>query len=469
MRSGATFERRFVLVSPEDHDVPGVERWLARDLRLRRNVTAFVVTSVAPSAVRRAASRATGIGDPRLARVLAAGTSEAGAETDARVTYVVVERAEGRPLADILVRRNLSHPLAAALVGSLAQALRPLAARGVHHGAIRASAVSVTDAGSVLLSGLGLDGELRAQAGEGVGITERADAAALAGLYVLALTGREVGAASEDDLPRALPGSARALAMRTIAGDAPSKLQDLSTALGGSRAALRGFAAHVCALPVRPEVLAQDVQDAFGRTGAEVVAGAVLVRAGHAADKVTAGARSGDAVALAVETDRLDEVAHPLLEAERARRAREARAAAEAAAAARSSSVPTRAEREQFDDLQSWDAIAEDQNATVPPSAWEALMKRLQRRWPQSDQIASRVQEATTRARRPGPLVGAPIIIGIGLLGVVLAFLYALAQMPAGAPHDGPSGPSNPYPAFTYPATTYTPQPEPSGSPQPEE
>lgn len=466
MRSGATFERRFVLVSPEDHDVPGVERWLARDERLRRKVTVFVVTSVAPSAVRRSASRASGIGDPRLARVLAAGTSDAGAGADERVTYVVVERAEGRPLGDILARRNLSHPIAAALVGSLAQALRPLSARGLHHGAIRASAVTVTDAGSVLLSGLGVDGELRAQAGEGVGMTERADAAALAGLYVLALTGREAGDASEDDLPRGLPRSAWALAVRTIAGDAPARLQELSTALGGSRAALRDFAAQVRALPVRREVLAQDIQGAFGRSGAEVASDAVLARARRVAERDVALRRCDGVVGLAVASERLDEVTRPLLEDERARKARAAR---EAAAAARAAAGPTREEREQFDDLQSWDVIAEVQNATVPPSAWEAFMRRLQRRWPQSDQLAARVQEASTRARRPGPLVGAPIIIGLGLLGVVLAFVYALGQMPEGSPDDGPSGTSNPYPAFTYPATTYTPQPEPSASPAPEE
>ena len=56
-----------------------------------------------------------------------------------------------------------------------------------------------------------------------------------------------------------------------------------------------------------------------------------------------------------------------------------------------------------------------------------------------------------------------------GVKGFAIAFVYALGQMPEGSPDDGPSGPSNPYPAFTYPATTYTPQPEPSASPAPEE
>ena len=80
MHQGATLGRRFTALRPEQHDVPGVERWVALDARRDVEVTVDVLTSLAPGAVRQAAVRAAQVRDARFARVLASGRETVGSD-----------------------------------------------------------------------------------------------------------------------------------------------------------------------------------------------------------------------------------------------------------------------------------------------------------------------------------------------------------------------------------------------------
>ena len=71
MLTGEVLDGRFEALDAVDYDLPGVERQLGRDTRLNTPVVIDTVTSVAPTAVRRARPRAMSVRDPRLARVIA--------------------------------------------------------------------------------------------------------------------------------------------------------------------------------------------------------------------------------------------------------------------------------------------------------------------------------------------------------------------------------------------------------------
>ncbi len=182
---GTLLAGRYRLDQPVATDLPGVERWLAQDQILDRPVTATVLRSGRVTQAQDGARRAALVTDPRLLRVLDVGEHEG-------LAYVVTERARGRTLADLTARGPLPADQARTIVGEAAVALEAARRRGVHHLALRPSVVHVSPTG-VVVSGLGMDGELREHGLGDARSTTRADTVALVGLLYVALTGRRPG------------------------------------------------------------------------------------------------------------------------------------------------------------------------------------------------------------------------------------------------------------------------------------
>src|SRR5690606_6582344 len=155
--------------------------------RLNRDVTIHMVTSIAPTTVVKAAHGARLVGDPRFARVLAAGTHGTGA---ARRSWVVAERPHGIGLDAMVGKAALALDVAAAVVGAAADALKAAAEARVFHGVVSARHVVVTPKGRVAITGLGFEGELASQAGKRSRDRGRDDALALGRLFVEGVTGR---------------------------------------------------------------------------------------------------------------------------------------------------------------------------------------------------------------------------------------------------------------------------------------
>ncbi|WP_308121835.1 murein biosynthesis integral membrane protein MurJ, partial [Actinotalea ferrariae] len=188
VEQGTLLAGRYRLERPLASDLPRAEGWEARDQILDRPVRALVLRGdddAGDAVVRRAqdaARRAALVTDPRLLRVLDVGDHEG-------LAYTVTEPLPGRSLAELTADGPLPADQARAIVGEAAVALEVARRRGVHHLALRPAAVRVTPTGGVVVSGLGLDGELL---GLGIGdarTTTRADTVGLVALLHLALTG----------------------------------------------------------------------------------------------------------------------------------------------------------------------------------------------------------------------------------------------------------------------------------------
>lgn len=193
---GAVLAGRYRLESERGDSLPGVEHWRARDQVLDRAVELYLLHSGEVDAALDAARRAALVSDPRLVRVLDVGH-------EGTAGFVVTEKVGGRSLAELVSRGPLPHDQARAIVGELAVALETARRRGVHHLALRPSAVYVEPSGAVLLTGLAVEGALLGVDQADARTTTRADAVALVQLLYAALTGHWPGAASGDAL--ALP------------------------------------------------------------------------------------------------------------------------------------------------------------------------------------------------------------------------------------------------------------------------
>ncbi|HEY0186708.1 MAG TPA: hypothetical protein VGC67_04405 [Cellulomonas sp.] len=180
---GSTIAGRYRLDRPQPSDLPGAERWDATDHILARPVSVTLLTGPRTGAAVDGARRAALVVDPRLARILDVGSTDG-------VGYVVTEAVEGRTLAALTARAPLPADQARAVVGEVAAALEIARRRGVHHLALRPSALRVTAAGRVVLDGLAVDGELLGATGLSAHATSRADTIGLVRLLYGALTGR---------------------------------------------------------------------------------------------------------------------------------------------------------------------------------------------------------------------------------------------------------------------------------------
>lgn len=183
---GDLIAERYRLRERVPSDIEDAERWSAEDEILGREVLVALVSGSRATVALDEARRAALIADPRLARVLDVGQVPES-------PYVVTERPRGRSLEEIVDAHGpLSGAEARAVVGEVAEALAVAERRGVHHAALRPSAVHVAP-GKVLVEGLGLDGALGDGGFHGSRASLPADAAGLGRLLQFALTGQRIG------------------------------------------------------------------------------------------------------------------------------------------------------------------------------------------------------------------------------------------------------------------------------------
>lgn len=411
---GDIIDGRFALLKERDYDLPGVERFVARDERLRQDVIVDLITSLAPTAVRRSALASMTVRDPRIARTIAVVAPSSGG-----VTAVVTEAAPGTVLSEILGRRRLDEARARAVVGEAARALSAASARRVHHGWVRPQVISVDARGRVFLTGIATDGTLALQAAIRRGGGESADASALARVFLSCVTGLDADHATTSDIPGGLAEGSQALCDAALGGKPVDALAKVLDHLGtfDSRL-LRGLPASVDSLPL-PVALAQAETKRKRRERA-------------------AAARSS-----LVKTPRQGiEILPQTLE----------RAQVEAAA---TGSIPLvvepEVELEDLHDLLTFDEMVAEQHAGRRPTLPEAFWGRLNRRWPDSPRIARRLKRAHHRAIYGGPIPSTPIILLLVIGGLVAISMTAASWFAAN--RGEPPPPSNPltyYPDYTF-------------------
>ncbi|GEL96145.1 protein kinase family protein [Cellulomonas composti] len=195
---GTLLAGRYRVLQQVEGDVPGASAWQAVDQILDRPVRALVMHAGPIASALDGARRAALVADPRLVRVLDVGTHE-------DLGYVVCEQVSGPSLARIADHEPLTADQARAVVGETASALEAARRRGVHHLALRPSAVHVADGGRVVLTGLGTDAPLAGVPGGDARTTSRRDSVALVRLLYAALTGRWPADPAGDPLPAGLP------------------------------------------------------------------------------------------------------------------------------------------------------------------------------------------------------------------------------------------------------------------------
>jgi hypothetical protein len=289
---GIVLVERYRLSQQVSTDLAAATAWEAHDLILGREVRVTLVTGPYSGDALDSARRAALVTDPRLVRVL-----DAGSDADGR-KYVVTEPHTGSTLTEIVSSGLVDEQQARAIVGEAAAALGVAHARGVHHTALRPEAVRV-DGHQVRITGLGLDGGLASGATLNVQPAQL-DAQGLVALLYYAMTARWPGQDLEADwiakdtlipLPALLDASGAvaplstlvphvdpdidALVGRTFAApgstDGPMNPDDVTTALQPW-----GEVSVVASLPgfVQPEPEGprrQSIADAFGAEGAPPV------------------------------------------------------------------------------------------------------------------------------------------------------------------------------------------------------
>lgn len=463
MHAGALLSRRFTLLRPDAYDLPGVERWLARDERRSVEVHVYLVTVPSPGAIRQAAVRAAQVRDMRFARVLSTGREVLG---DTRVTYVVTEAPRAVPLTAVLGQRIVPARVAAAIIGEAAYALEAAAGAGVHHGFLRPEALHIVDTGRVIISGLGIEGRLAARAGLSTRPSERADARALARLFLALVTGQEADEVTVGDVPEVLAPRAANMARATVASKPPASLAAVLGALSpvDSRV-LRDFSRTLTdwdwvpgaePAPLPPAArLGLDVSlgpDTAKR--AESLSRLALVQV-FAAESLARTVQAGRTASLVPAPKPPEAPADLPLGHVPASKEEAAQFSARARRAAARD-----AERELG--LDTWDRVVADQNRTTPPSVVQAVFEWLQRLWPRSVMLGTAAEQARHRAHRPAPLRTGPVLVSMFLGVIIVAGLVAFEVFTGSLDADdgGPVEPPSRYPEFTF-----SPEPEPSESP----
>ncbi len=455
MQAGDTIGRRFLLVRAENDELPGLARYLAKDTRLNEDVTVDIVTSRAPSAVIRAAQRARVLRDKRLSRVLAAGIDRLGNE---RVFYVATERPHGVRLDELLGKIAFTPVSAGAVIGEAAAALEAVVGTGTHHGLVRAAAITVTGKGRVMLSGLGVDGVVAAQSGSVKVTNERADAVALANLYLAAITAMDPAKVTTADIPADVSEEARDLCHALIRGAGPTSLSDVTAALGtGDPLVLRALVAEAPSLwwprspaATPPEQLgaaeAADADESLGLQGpaAEPVGfhgdvdpadfdAADLNSVDLDAELVDAELVNGDLVTAGAYDD--DVIDGDIVDVAAAR--------------------PRTRFGGAVDDLDEFHDIVAAQNVGTQQSVAEAILDRLHQRFPASAAFGKAAAVAQRRAHAAAPLNAGPLLLALLLVSVFVAAIIgaSLLTKPYVPDFDGHNNPPQTYPEYTFGST----------------
>lgn len=308
---GIVLVERYRLSQQVSTDLAAATAWEAHDLILDREVRVTLVTGPYSGDALDSARRAALVTDPRLVRVL-----DAGSDADGR-KYVVTEPHTGSTLTEIVSSGLVDEQQARAIVGEAAAALGVAHARGVHHTALRPEAVRV-DGHQVRITGLGLDGGLASGATLNVQPAQL-DAQGLVALLYYAMTARWPGQDLEADwiakdtlipLPALLDASGAVAPLSTLvphvdpdidalvgrtfdapgSTDGPMNPDDVTTALQPW-----GEVSVVASLPgfVQPEPEGprrQSIADAFGAEGTPPVRRPVTGRIARNDETMAAGA-----------------------------------------------------------------------------------------------------------------------------------------------------------------------------------
>jgi len=214
---------------------PDAQQFRARDTTLDRWVRVRTLDAADPRAGEflDAARRAAVVSDPRVPRVLDAGTEQRAGGAD--TVYVVEEDVEGRTLTELLRSGPLQAPAVRSLVGEVATALDAAARRGLHHTRLTPDSVVLGPDGIVRVVGLGLEAALEpdppvVSAARAAVVANRADAVGLVGLVYAGLTGRwpeATGLAQHGSLPTAASADGRPVPPKDIRPDVPNDLDTL--------------------------------------------------------------------------------------------------------------------------------------------------------------------------------------------------------------------------------------------------
>lgn len=175
---------RYQFTQPYPTDLAGAEAWQAVDFALDRPVSVLLLSGPLAEAGAEAARRAALLSDNRLTKIIDVGSLELGGQTR---YYIVTEPVTGPTLEELVSELPLDPATTRAIIGELAGALDEANQRGLHHVALRPSAVRVHN-GRVMLTGLGIDAEMGAAHPE-LGDSEQQDATGLAALAYYALSG----------------------------------------------------------------------------------------------------------------------------------------------------------------------------------------------------------------------------------------------------------------------------------------
>lgn len=443
MEAGQTIARRYVLTHEEPSGISGVTRFVATDTRLDTTVTLLHVDTVAPTAAVRRAQHMRTVRDKRLCRVLSAGFEGHGTD---RQAYIVTARAKGVSMGDLLGVVPFAPDAAAALIGAAAATLVAPSGRDLHHGFLSADSLTVTSKGHVAIEGLGIHGELAMQSGEGHGDTERADALALASMYLTALTAMPSAEVTEEDLPDDLDDAARDLAVTAIKGSGPTTLAAITAALGtGSSTVLRDLAAQAPRLWWSYEVpVDAPPTDTVGAVLDDAdydhPDGQITVDSEGAVDVDDVVVADPDVVADDLPTGELVALDDAGTDVEPAR--------------------PRTVFGNAVDDLDEFTDIVAEQNIEPDRSLAEAGLTWLSDRFPQSRPLARAAAAAHTRAQTPAPLVVGPLLLALALVVVFIAGLMAWhrLQEPFVPDFDVFDHPPQEYPQYTFsPSPSPTP------------
>ncbi|WP_432510218.1 protein kinase family protein [Kineococcus sp. SYSU DK001] len=219
----------------DDAGPTGPRDYAGRDLTLDRPVRVRVLEASDPRAEEflDAARRAAMLSDPRIPRILDAGT-DAPDGVPATV-YVVEEAVVGASLTELLRSGPLRPPAIRALVGEVATALDVAARRGLHHTRLTPDDVLLGPDGLVRVRGVGVEAALdpdppAVSPARAATLANRADAVALVALVYAGLVARwpELeGLAPHPGLPPAPAAEGRPLPPKDVRPDVPNDLDTL--------------------------------------------------------------------------------------------------------------------------------------------------------------------------------------------------------------------------------------------------
>ena len=102
------------------------------------------------------------------------------------------------------------------------------------------------------------------------------------------------------------------------------------------------------------------------------------------------------------------------------------------------------------DDLDEFHDIVAEQNVVVRPSVLEAVLTRLQNRFPASEGLARAALAARERAQAPAPFRPGPFLVSLFIVAVFVASMIAVDRIQTPIDPIGDGDPGENYPEFSF-------------------